>query len=91
MQFAIDPWGKKIGPAEGPWGYCPECGGYVTALRRRRMNEMCWGVGVLVPVFANTPTLNHVMSYRHELGLGVALGGENPNTPTPRLLVNSSN
>ena len=33
MQFAIDPWGKKIGPAEGPWGYCPECGGYVTAKR----------------------------------------------------------
>jgi len=31
MQFALDPWGKKIGPREGPWGYCLKCGEHVKA------------------------------------------------------------
>ena len=36
MQFALDPFGKKIGligPQDGPWGYCPQCNGYVKAIR----------------------------------------------------------
>jgi hypothetical protein len=49
MQFALSPFGKRIGPRDGPWGYCPKCGEFVTAKRGEIVHHFAHqGAGIVI-------------------------------------------